>query len=253
MNTVEPLLDDDDDDDADDEGSDDPLDDPGYARARIVSVHHSGGSTWCVVAYIDEPDGGLLELGEEALRIIDQYEAARRRQSEAQALAERRWIKPAAPPAPAGPPAGKLTARQEEFCRHYITQPVATRAAALAGFSEESAASRGSRLLKSPLVLERIAELRSERKLHYVIERDTLHDKLEAVFFEALDQRNHAAAISALRLQAGLAGLMLRPAQPRPGEASPAKADEGEKRQGGHAKKGKKRQGAKARKGKKRQ
>ena len=79
-----------------------------------------------------------------------------------------------------------------------------------------NAANPGYRLLKNPLVLDRIARLRAEQNLHYVVEPDTIHDKLEAVFFEALAERNHAAAVAALRLQAGLARLPTRLAAPRP-------------------------------------
>src|SRR5262249_18518842 len=111
------------------------------------------------------------------------------------------------------PPQGRLTVRQEEFCRHYAAQPVGTRAAILAGYSEDNAAPYGSRLLKNPLVLDRIAKLREENQIEYVVERDTVHDKLEAVFFEALGERNHAAAVSALKLQATLAGMLTRAAQ----------------------------------------
>src|SRR5262249_25131423 len=42
----------------------------------------------------------------------------------------------------------KLLPRQEQFCRHYVTQPVATRAAVLAGYAERSAYNQGHRLLK---------------------------------------------------------------------------------------------------------
>ena len=215
MNAIETTLDDD-----DDEDSEDPLDYPGYARARIVSVKQDGRTIWGVVAFIDEPPGGEMEVPEKELRIIDQYEGARRRQADAQALAERRWIKPAAAKAP---PPEKLTPRQEEFCRRYAAQPVATRAAALAGFAESNAANQGSRLLSNPQVLDRIAQLRAEQKLQYVIEVDTLHDKLEAIFFEALSDRNHAAAVSALRLQAGIARLPMR-ASPQQGESGAAES-----------------------------
>ncbi len=103
----------------------------------------------------------------------------------------------------------------------------------LAGYSEDSAAAYGSRLLKNPLVLDRIATLRREKDIHYVVEPDTVHDKLEAVFFEALGERNHAAAVAALRLQAALAGILPR-AAPRDAEPAHAKANES---QGGLARK----------------
>lgn len=177
-------------------------------------------------------------------RIVEEYAAARERQEAAEEdCAAARWRKgemvpegrPTRAPAPlnggesgediesggdgdpelaAVPPEGKLTPRQEAFCGHYAAQPVATRAAILAGYAKEGADSYGPKLLKNPLVLERIAALRAEQNLRYAIERDTLHDKLEAVFFEALGGKSFSAAVAALRMQALLGGLSLRPAAP---------------------------------------
>lgn len=163
-------------------------------------------------------------------RIVCEYGAALERQSDARdACAAARWRKAAPPPAPEAedvPRAGRLTVRQEEFCRHFVAQPVATRAAILAGYAEENAAPYGSRLLKNPLVLDRIARLRTEQHIRYVVERDTVHDKLEAVFFGALDERDHAAAVSALRLQAALAGMLGRAAAKREAKKSQGAASE---------------------------
>jgi len=178
------------------------------------------------VAFEQRPQQWLsgYDVTEQHHRIVEEYGAARERQEEAEeACALARWKKPDpkdAPPArepepEAVPPQGKLTPRQEAFCLHYAAQPVGTRAAVLAGYSEDNAAPYGSRLLKNPLVLDRIARLRAEQYIQYVVERDTVHDKIEAVFFEALGERNHAAAVSALRLQATLAGIMPRPAPDR--------------------------------------
>ena len=147
-------------------------------------------------------------------RIVEEYDLAMERRDDAERdCAAARWERaPAPPPRPPEPedipPDGKLTPRQEAFCRNYAVQPVATRAAILAGYSEDNAAPYGSRLLNNPLVLDRIAALRAEQHIRYVVERDTVHDKLEAVFFGALGERNHAAAVGALRLQAALAGLL---------------------------------------------
>jgi len=190
-------------------------------ESELVRIDEVGGGK---VYLIRVQGNGIEEVGEEEWRIVDQYEAAKRRQAEAEALCERRWIKLPDPldeededselEPEAIPPAGKLTPRQALFCEHYAAQPVAARAAVLAGYGEDNANNQGYRLLKNPLVLTRIAALRAERDLHYVIEADTVQDKLEAVFFEALDARNHAAAVAALRLQAGLARLPTRAAAP---------------------------------------
>jgi hypothetical protein len=175
---------------------------------------------------IPQPYGSLgtsFAVTEHHHRIVDEYSEAQERQTEAEeACAKARWMKPPAPPPRAPepediPPDGKLTPRQQEFCRHYAAQPVALRAAVLAGYAESNADSYGPRLLKNPLVLERIAALRAEKDIRYTLERDTMHDKLEAVFFDALGERNHGPAIAALRLQALLGGLTPRPG---PGRAA---------------------------------
>lgn len=151
-----------------------------------------------------------IQVSEEEHRIIEQYNEAEERASDAWEEVEKRRKPPPPLPPEAVPASGKLEPRQEEFCEHYAARPVATRAAILAGYGEDGAANQGYRLLMNPLVLERIAQLRAERNLRYVIDADTLHDKLEAVFFDALSVRNHAAAVAALRLQAGLGRLPAR-------------------------------------------
>jgi hypothetical protein len=112
---------------------------------------------------------------------------------------------------------GKLLPRQEEFCRRYAAQPVATRAAVLAGYAEESAANQGYRLLKNEIVLQRIAELRAREGIVYVLETGTMHDKLNAVYSDAIAGGNFRAAVAALALQARIGGLLpLRAALPAP-------------------------------------
>ena len=118
-----------------------------------------------------------------------------------------------------------LLPRQEQFCRHYVTQPVATRAAVLAGYAERSAYNQGHRLLKLTEVLERIAALRAERNIRYAIRRDTMFDKLDGVFLNALGDRALAPAIAALRLQAQLAGLLGPRRRARRAAAPPALRD----------------------------
>lgn len=194
-----------------------------YGPDRVYRVHDGSG---------------LLEVDADTYRLVGQYEAARRRRfaAEEACMDARGWEHAEEPlaeeplaeedePAPESvPPAGKLTARQALFCDNYAAQPVAARAAVLAGYTEENAANQGHRLLKNPLILTRIAALRAERKLSYVLEADTVHDKLEAVFFDALSGGHHAAAVAALRLQAGLARLPTRATTAgAEGDAKPAK------------------------------
>ena len=59
-------------------------------------------------------------------------------------------------------------------------------------------------------MLVRIAELRAERGARYEFERDPMHDKLEALYADAMENRNHSAAVAAVRLQAKLGGLLPR-------------------------------------------
>jgi phage terminase small subunit len=197
---------------------------PGGERYIASLVFDAGGSS------MD------FEVSAEQHRIIEGYEAARKRQREAEAnAAAARWAPPPPPREPEPeeiPPGGKLTPRQEEFCRHYAAQPVATRAAVLAGFSKENAAAYGSRLLNNALVLDRIARHRAEQGIEYVLERDTVHDKLEALFSAAFDDRDYAAAASALRLQTALAGLLAR----KPTGETTDRAQKAKKSQGASAK-----------------
>lgn len=57
-----------------------------------------------------------------------------------------------------------LTPAEERFCHYYVADPQRnrTKAAALAGYSEKTAYSQGSRLLKRVEVLERVRELERE-------------------------------------------------------------------------------------------
>jgi len=154
-----------------------------------------------------------VDVTEEQYRVICQYSAARERRAAAEQWVEARRALPEPPQEPEPdeiPAGGKLTARQEAFCQRYAAQPVATHAAALAGYAEASLRNQAYRLLRNPLVLDRVASIRAERNVRYVLEPDTLHDKLEALFFDAIADRNHTAAIAALRLQAGLGGLLTR-------------------------------------------
>jgi phage terminase small subunit len=176
-------------------------------------------------------DGGTYEVDEEEYRILDQYAAAKRRQAEALALAERRWRKLPPPPDPADvAPAEALTPRQEDFCRHYAARPVAAHAALLAGYEEENARKHGSRLLKNPRILARIEALRAGRGGRHALEADTLQDKLESVFVDALTANHHAAAVAALRLQAGLARLLTRPVTRDEARSASPQADSAEAR-----------------------
>jgi hypothetical protein len=115
------------------------------------------------------------------------------------------------PPVPEAPPAIEtpgevLTERQEAFCRAYVEQPVAGKAARLAGYSPATARQQASRLLKHPLVIRRIHDLRDVRGADHQVRRDTIIDQAEAVFEAAMDKGDYYAAMQALTMKARLAG-----------------------------------------------
>lgn len=58
---------------------------------------------------------------------------------------------------------GKLSAKQEMFCREYLVDLNATQAAIRAGYSERSARANGPRLLTNADVAARVKELQEER------------------------------------------------------------------------------------------
>ena len=66
----------------------------------------------------------------------------------------------------------KLTDRQERFCREYILDYNATKAAIRAGYSEKTAYSIGSENLKKPELLARVRELQKEQAEKLCISAD---------------------------------------------------------------------------------
>lgn len=119
---------------------------------------------------------------------------------------------PAAEPAPqpANTADPALSPMRERFCRYYLTEPSATRAAVKAGYSEHTARNQASRLLTSVDILQRIDAVRRSEHLVYELTPQAVMDRCEALFEEALEKGRYEAAIGALRLQAKIGGL-LRP------------------------------------------
>ena len=119
-----------------------------------------------------------------------------------------------------------LKPRYEAFCLNYLAYANATEAARAAGYAFESAAQQGSRLLRRPNVVQRLAELRAE-----LVARECQGDaqlaKLEIAFRAALkkDQPGAAGRIAEIQTKLavllGKAGLGLRGA----GESLPAGAE----------------------------
>ncbi len=109
------------------------------------------------------------------------------------------------PPEPEEEVGETLTERQLLFCERYVERTVAARAAREAGYAETTAAKQASRLLKHPKIVGRIVELRRKRHLEQAYRRETLLDKYEVVFADAIERREFYAAIQALNMQARLA------------------------------------------------
>lgn len=103
-------------------------------------------------------------------------------------------------------PGDALNERQEAFCRAYVERPVAAKAARLAGYSPAAAAHQASRLLKHPLIVRRIYELRDIKGKEFQVRRDSIIDQAEAVFESAMARFDHYAAMQALTMKARLAG-----------------------------------------------
>jgi len=126
-------------------------------------------------------------------------------------------------------PGGKfLTPRQEAFCRHFLTEPSGTRAAIMAGYAEKGAASEAHRLLRNAEILQKISALRRQRALSYALDRDTVMDKLEWVFEEAMKVQAHSAALRALLAQAEVGGLLNRRHKATERAEAKARAEAGE-------------------------
>lgn len=103
-------------------------------------------------------------------------------------------------------PGETLNDRQEAFCRAYVELPVGIKAARLAGYAPAAARRQATRLLKHPLVIRRIYELRDVRGKDHQVRRDTIIDQAEAVFEAAMEKADYYAAMQALTMKARLAG-----------------------------------------------
>lgn len=103
-------------------------------------------------------------------------------------------------------PGEVLTERQEAFCRAYVEQPVAAKAAVAAGYSPANARQQANRLLKHPLVVRRVHALREASGMDRQVRRDTIVDQAEAVYEAAMEKGEFYAAMQALTIKARLAG-----------------------------------------------
>lgn len=74
-----------------------------------------------------------------------------------------------------------LTDRQDLFCKEWIVDMNATRAAIAAGYSERTACAIASRLMSKPEIKERIAELMAEKDDELIAKQDEVLKYLTSV------------------------------------------------------------------------
>jgi phage terminase small subunit len=103
-----------------------------------------------------------------------------------------------------------LKPKQERFCHWFIECGNAALAAKAAGYSPVSARTAGYRLIRTPHVVLRIAELQGELAKTQCRKVDVLLGKLETVYRRAIDDRQFSVAARSVELQAKLAGLAER-------------------------------------------
>ena len=77
--------------------------------------------------------------------------------------------------------------RQEFFCREYLVDYNGTQAAIRAGYSQKTAYSQGSRLLKNANVLSRVRELQAEKTAQLSISQDWVVHQLVDVIQKCKD------------------------------------------------------------------
>lgn len=95
----------------------------------------------------------------------------------------------------------KLSAKQEQFCREYLVDLNATRAAIRAGYSPKTANEQGARLLANVSVSARVVELKAKRAEE--TER-TARDALNDLFLytrEAHEMGDLKTAMKGIELQ----------------------------------------------------
>lgn len=111
-------------------------------------------------------------------------------------------------PLPGSAPA--LSARHEQFCQRYVTDPNAARAASAVGYSPRTARQQGSRLLGREDIAARIRVLQAGLAKRSCCHADALMVKLETIYLRALENHQFHAAGRAVEMQARLSGLFAK-------------------------------------------
>jgi len=98
-------------------------------------------------------------------------------------------------------PSGRLTDKQEKFCRIYTTNGgVGTRAYLEAGYAPKDASIRVQGVLKNPKVSYRITQLQAEATKRFEITIDEVTHKLLRAYDGAMDAEQFSAAIRSAEL-----------------------------------------------------
>ena len=113
-----------------------------------------------------------------------------------------------------GPKTGKpkMTPRQDLFCREYMVDLVASKAAVRAGYAPANVAITGVWLMKKPHIQKRIQELKDERARVVGITAERVLDEIAVVAFSDLKDI----------LEQGVDGVKLKPFDKMPLDASRA-------------------------------
>jgi len=110
-----------------------------------------------------------------------------------------------------------LNPRQESFCQFYARGGNAARAARLAGYSELSARTQGSRLLKEHSIRRRLAVIREDLREEFAARERGWMDTLDMICRQAVAEGALHPAVRAIEAQARIAKLGISTQPPGPG------------------------------------
>ena len=105
--------------------------------------------------------------------------------------------------------AGGLTPKQQRFCREFLVDLNGTKASVRAGYSERTAYSQASRLLKNAKVAARIAELQAETAKRLEVTVDSVMADLEGLCSSAVAAKQFGPAVRAKELQGKRLGMFV--------------------------------------------
>jgi len=95
---------------------------------------------------------------------------------------------------------GKLTSKQERFCREFIADLNATQAAIRAGYKKRSARSIGAENLAKPQIAKRISELMKEREVRLQLTVDGVVKRINEVAISAHTEGDRSNELKALEM-----------------------------------------------------